>query len=121
MTSGAGKGCSEWTEEAVRQLVKLHTVVLFGRGGPDRPADGHTERALTILREYRAPFRYVDLNDCEVLAKLLVSMFKWSLPQVFINGVLVGGSDSLLQLHEDDRLTGLLQRESTDPAQEGGQ
>jgi len=102
-----------WTPELIGDAVKKYAVIIFGRGSYENPFDGHTKRALEVLIAYGIPFELIDITKDETILNALVQYSGWSLPQVFINGRLIGGSDALLELHENGELSLLLRNIKT--------
>lgn len=95
--------------EYVDSFVKANKVVLFMKGNPGAPSCGFSASASGILKSYGVPFATFDvLSDPEVRDGVK-DYSNWpTIPQVFIDGEFVGGSDILKQLHESGELKAML-------------
>ena len=87
------------------EIVKNNKVVLFMKGTPDEPRCGFSNRAASVLKELQEPFASVNiLSD----PRAILSVCAWSdfptMPQVFINGELIGGSDIALEMYQSGEL-----------------
>ncbi|GDX82271.1 hypothetical protein LBMAG42_40820 [Deltaproteobacteria bacterium] len=95
--------------EYVAELIKAHKVVLFMKGTPDAPSCGFSASASSILRGYGQPFHTFDVLVDGDVREGVKQFSNWpTIPQVFINGEFVGGSDILKQLHESGDLKTML-------------
>ena len=101
------------TQDRIRAEVEGHPVVLFMKGTPQFPMCGFSSRAAQALKNAGAPFHAVNvLADPEVRAAL-PHFANWpTLPQLFIQGELIGGCDIV----EDLGAAGELARMATDVA-----
>jgi len=92
----------ETVTERVDSAIENNAVVLFMKGTPVMPQCGYSERALGLLDKYRDDFETVD--TLESLDEFRVALERHSgretIPQTFVDGEFVGGSDILKQLDE---------------------
>ncbi len=90
-------------------FVKEHKLVLFMKGSPKQPQCGFSANAAAILGGYGVDLTHFDvLSDMEV-REGVKQFSNWpTIPQIFIGGEFVGGSDILSQLHENGELKDLL-------------
>jgi monothiol glutaredoxin len=85
--------------EYIGEVVKGHRVVLFMKGSPMAPACGFSANAVGILSPLASDLHTVDITiDPEVREKVKTYSSWPTLPQVYINGEFVGGSDILQQM-----------------------
>ncbi|HND30207.1 MAG TPA: Grx4 family monothiol glutaredoxin [Myxococcota bacterium] len=97
----------------IEKTVKENRVVLFMKGSPQAPQCGFSASAAGILGSYGKPFAHVDvLADMDVREGVKDYSAWPTLPQIFINGEFVGGSDILKELHGNGELKKMLE----DPA-----
>lgn len=91
-------------------IVKGHKVVLFMKGTPDFPQCGFSMRAVQILRAAGAPdvFAVNVLDDFDVREGVKQYSSWPTIPQLFVNGEFVGGSDIAMQLFESGELQKLI-------------
>ena len=96
----------EDVDERVDDAIENNEVVLFMKGTELMPQCGYSDRALTLLTQYRDDVEVVD--TLESLDEFRVALKRHSgretIPQTFVDGEFVGGSDILKQLDERDEL-----------------
>jgi len=97
-----------WTPDTVKQTVASYEILVFGKGSFENPYDGHTKRAIDVLSAYGVPFKLIDITEDESIMNALVEYSGWPIPQIFISSKLIGGSDVLLELHENGQLSQIL-------------
>ncbi|QKY18951.1 glutaredoxin [Halolamina sp. CBA1230] len=101
---------SELTEEEVRERVEEvldeNEVVLFMKGNRLMPQCGYSQRAVQLLSQHRAEFETIDvLPALPQYRAVLEEKSSWeTIPQTFVDGEFVGGSDILAELDERDEL-----------------
>ena len=89
--------------------VTNHPVVLYMKGTPQQPMCGFSHRAAAILGSYGVSVYAVDiLADPEKRQAIKVFSDWPTIPQVYVNGEFLGGSDILSQLHQSGELEELL-------------
>jgi len=98
-----------WTPEELQAIIDEHDVVLFMKGTPSEPQCGFSNRAAQVIQQLGVEFAAVNvLSD----ARAIPSICAWSdfptMPQVFINGELIGGSDIALEMLQDGSLKEML-------------
>jgi len=91
--------------DVIDELVKGNKLVLFMKGSPTSPMCGFSANAAGILESYNKPLAHFDvLSDPEVRNEVK-EYSQWpTLPQVYVNGEFLGGSDILRQMHESGEL-----------------
>lgn len=103
-----------WIEEQVR----AHPVVLFMKGSPTSPACGFSANASAILFNHLRTFHHVDvLLDADVRNEVKAVSGWPTIPQVYIRGEFVGGSDILTELEKSGELKALIAAAVAPPAQ----
>ena len=93
----------------IADLVKSNDVVLFMKGTPLFPQCGFSSRAIAILERLGAPYETVDvLPDPEIRAGIK-DFSDWpTIPQLYVKGEFVGGSDIMMEMFESGELQQLL-------------
>lgn len=96
-------------QERIRELVQQHRVVLFMKGSPDFPQCGFSQRAASILRSLDVPFHHVDvLRDAEIRHGIK-EFANWpTIPQCYVDGQFIGGSDILMEMWQSGELESVL-------------
>ena len=96
----------DWTPEELQAIVDEHALVLFMKGSPNQPQCGFSNRAAQVMQQFSQevdePFAAVNiLSD----RRAIPAVCAWSdfptMPQVFIHGELIGGSDIALEMFQD--------------------
>lgn len=92
---------SDGTQEKIATLVKTNPVVLFMKGTADFPQCGFSARSISIVRALGVDFLDVDvLADPEIRAGIKQYANWPTIPQLYINGEFVGGSDIMMEMFE---------------------
>jgi monothiol glutaredoxin len=91
-------------EAFIDAFVKEHTIVLFMKGSPAQPQCGFSAKAISVLSEY-GTVKHIDvLSDPEV-RQTVKDYSQWpTIPQVYVGGEFLGGSDILMQMHQAGEL-----------------
>ena len=93
----------------IADTLKGHDVVLFMKGSPDAPRCGFSSLAVQILDHIGADFVGVDVLQDEALRDGIKSFSDWpTIPQLYVKGEFVGGSDIMMEMYEAGELQQLL-------------
>ena len=93
------------TKERLDQLVQNNTVVVFMKGNKLMPQCGFSNNVVQILNVLGAPFETVDVLADADIRQGIKEYSNWpTIPQVYINGEFVGGSDILIELYQNGKL-----------------
>ena len=92
-------------EDRIKETVSGNRVVLFMKGTPQFPQCGFSSRAVQILEACGAQYETVNvLSDMEV-REGIKQYSNWpTIPQIYIDGEFVGGSDILLAMYQNGEL-----------------
>ena len=105
---------SDLSEEEVRErvddLIESNDVVLFMKGNRLMPQCGYSSRAVELIGKHRESFETVDvLPALDAYRVALKEHSGWeTIPQAYVEGEFVGGSDILAELDEREELGGTL-------------
>jgi monothiol glutaredoxin len=99
-------------QQRIDQLVKGHRVVLFMKGTPQFPMCGFSGRAIQILKACGVDdLASVNVLEDEAVRQGIKAYANWpTIPQLYVNGEFVGGSDIMMEMYEAGELQTLLQR-----------
>ena len=91
--------------DAIQNAITENPVILFMKGNPEAPACGFSARTVAALQSVGAPFAAVDvLPDPRIRAELS-AISNWpTIPQLFVDGELVGGCDIVCEMYESGEL-----------------
>nr|WP_166176966.1 Grx4 family monothiol glutaredoxin [Altererythrobacter segetis] len=96
--------------QRISQIVNEHDIVLFMKGTPLFPQCGFSSKAVAILEHCGADFESVDvLQDMEVRQGIKAYSDWPTIPQLYVKGEFVGGSDIMMEMYEAGELQQLLQ------------
>ena len=92
-------------------LVKGNKVVLFMKGNPAMPQCGFSARAATILSHLGSgDYAHVDVLSDPEIRQGIKDYSNWpTIPQLYINGEFVGGSDIMMEMYQNGELAAQLQ------------
>lgn len=96
-------------QKKIDAIVKSHNVVLFMKGTPDMPQCGFSQRAVQILNANGAQFFSVNVLADSAIREGVKVYGNWpTIPQLYIRGQLIGGSDIMLEMHNSGELKAAL-------------
>ena len=99
--------------DRIEQLIKANDVVLFMKGTALFPQCGFSSRAVAILDHLGVPFETVDvLADQEIRAGIKDYADWPTIPQLYVKGEFVGGSDIMMEMFESGELQQLVAAEA---------
>ncbi len=97
------------TNTRIADIVNGNDVVLFMKGTPLFPQCGFSSRAVAILDHLGVPFEGVDvLQDMEVRQGIKAYSDWPTIPQLYVKGEFVGGSDIMMEMYEAGELQQLI-------------
>lgn len=98
------------TQERIRQTISGHPVVLFMKGSAQFPMCGFSASATQILKACGVdkPFTVNVLED-EEIRQGIKTFSNWpTIPQLYVNGEFVGGSDIMREMYQSGELQTML-------------
>ena len=103
----------------IDDIVAKDDVVLFMKGTPLFPQCGFSSRAVAILEHCGVAFGSVDvLQDMEVRQGIKAYSDWPTIPQLYVKGEFVGGSDIMMEMYEAGELQELMAEKQVAPAQD---
>jgi monothiol glutaredoxin len=98
------------TQDRIKQFVSSHPVVLFMKGTPHFPQCGFSATAVQILNACGVDeFQSVNVLEDPEIRQGIKEYANWpTIPQLYVNGEFVGGSDILREMYESGELQKLL-------------
>jgi monothiol glutaredoxin len=96
--------------QRIEQIVKNNDIVLFMKGTALFPQCGFSSRAVAILDHLGVPFETVDvLQDAEI-RQGIKDYSEWpTVPQLYVKGEFVGGSDIMMEMFQAGELQQLIE------------
>ena len=92
-------------KERIDNLVNQNKIVVFMKGSKLMPQCGFSNNVVQILNTLGVPFETVDILADQDLRQGIKEYSNWpTIPQVYINGEFVGGSDILIEMYQSGDL-----------------
>ena len=89
----------------IQQAIDENPVMLFMKGTPDAPACGFSARTSAVLNTLNVRYAALDILPDPRIRQELSGLSNWpTIPQLFIEGKLVGGHDIVMEMYEDGSL-----------------
>jgi monothiol glutaredoxin len=108
--AAAPAGESNPIREAISEAIAEHHVILFMKGSPEAPGCGFSARTVAALQALDAPFAAVDVLPDPRIRQELSAISNWpTIPQLFVDGELIGGCDIVTEMYESGELAQVLQ------------
>lgn len=97
------------TQARIADIVAKNDVVLFMKGTPLFPQCGFSSRAVAILQHLNVQFDSVDVLQDQGIRQGIKEFSDWpTIPQLYVKGEFVGGSDIMMEMYESGELAELL-------------
>src|SRR5436305_13259902 len=91
--------------QEIQNAISENPVLLFMKGTPDQPACGFSARTVAILQSLGQPFAAVNVLPDPRIRQELSALSNWpTIPQLFIDGDLVGGCDIVSEMYQSGEL-----------------
>lgn len=98
------------TQEKIKQQVTENNVILFMKGNADMPMCGFSARAVNMLKSCGVPFATVDVLQDDEIRQGIKAYSNWpTIPQLYIKGEFIGGSDIMAEMFEAGELQEMLE------------
>ena len=102
----------------IDSTVKGNDVVLFMKGTPLSPQCGFSSRAVAILEHLGVEYASVDVLQDQGIRQGIKEYSDWpTIPQLYVKGEFVGGSDIMMEMYESGELSQLLKDQGVATAQ----
>jgi len=96
-------------QSRIAEIVKANDVVLFMKGTALFPQCGFSSRAIAILDRLGAKYETIDVLQDPEVRQGIKDYSEWpTIPQLYVKGECVGGSDIMMEMFESGELQELL-------------
>jgi monothiol glutaredoxin len=96
-------------KDRIEEIVASNDVVLFMKGTELFPQCGFSSRAVAILDHLGVPFKTVDVLQDPEIRQGVKEYSDWpTIPQLYVKGQFVGGSDIMMEMFESGELKELV-------------
>jgi monothiol glutaredoxin len=97
------------TQAVIKEQVTSNPVVLYMKGTPKFPQCGFSNLATQILKACEVDYLAVDVLADQNIREGIKAYANWpTIPQLYVNGEFVGGSDIMRAMYESGELQTLL-------------
>ena len=91
--------------EKIKHDIETSPVILYMKGTKLMPMCGFSGAVINVLNTYNIDYKDINiLEDPEIRIKLSEYSNWPTIPQLFVNGKLIGGCDIVLELHNNNEL-----------------
>ena len=98
-------------EEQIKSDIKNNSIMLYMKGTKLMPMCGFSATVVNILNAYGVEYHAVNvLEEPEIRIKLSEYSDWPTIPQIFVNGELVGGCDIAMELHKSGELKNIFDK-----------
>ncbi len=105
------------TSARIQSLVDSNAVLLFMKGTPLFPQCGFSNRAVSILSHLGVEFESVDVLQDQEVRQGIKAFSDWpTIPQLYVKGEFIGGSDIMMEMYESGELAQLLEEKGVTAA-----
>jgi len=95
--------------EQIEEIVRSNEIVLFMKGTELFPQCGFSSRAVAILEHLQVSFKTVDVLQDPQIREGIKQFSDWpTIPQLYVKGEFVGGSDIMMEMFESGELQQLV-------------
>lgn len=96
-------------KDRIDQILNENKIVLFMKGTPNFPMCGFSARATSILQDIGVDFYSVNVIEDQEIREGIKAYGNWpTIPQLYINKQLIGGSDIMMEMYQAGELQELL-------------
>ena len=96
----------------IAEMVAKSDVLLFMKGSPLFPQCGFSSRAVAILNHLGAEFDSVDVLQDQGVRQGIKAFSDWpTIPQLYVKGEFIGGSDIMMEMYESGELAQLFEEQ----------
>jgi monothiol glutaredoxin len=94
----------------IEQLVNSNKILVFMKGSKLMPMCGFSNNVVQILNTLGVPYQTVDILEDPEIRQGIKEYSNWpTIPQIYINGEFVGGSDIAIELYQSGELQQLVE------------
>ena len=107
------------TQQHLDEIIKNNDIVLFMKGSANFPMCGFSGRAIQILKACGADpkiIRTINVLESDAIRQGIKEYSNWpTIPQLYIKGEFIGGSDIMMEMYESGDLQKLIHRHRGQP------
>ena len=97
--------------DTIKKDIGSHKIIMYIKGTKDMPQCGFSAQTVQIFSQMGVPFETRDVLDGSGLRENLPRYSNWpTIPQVFVNGELIGGCDIVSEMYEKGELQPIVEK-----------
>lgn len=98
------------TRARIEELVETNNVLLFMKGSKFFPQCGFSDTATKIIETFNVEYETVDVLEDDAIREGVKIYSQWpTIPQLYVGGEFIGGSDIMMEMYEDGSLKAMLE------------
>jgi len=98
-------------KEQIINDINSNSIILYMKGTKEMPMCGFSNSVVQVLNHYGVEYKDVNTLEDPMIRVKLNEHSNWpTIPQLFVNGELVGGADITLELHQNGQLLDILDK-----------
>ncbi len=95
----------EEMKERIEESIEDKDIIIFMKGNKHMPQCGYSRKAVQTIAHYEEDFETVNVLNDPRIREVLSEITDWpTIPQVFVDGEFLGGSDTVYEMHEEGEL-----------------
>tara|TARA_B100000401_G_C52782040_1_gene708785 strand:+ start:739 stop:1047 length:309 start_codon:yes stop_codon:yes gene_type:complete len=96
-------------KEQIQQDINNHKIILYMKGNKEMPMCGFSSTVVQILNLYKVEYKAINVLEDPNIRVQLSEISNWpTIPQLFVDGELIGGCDIALEMHNSGDLEAIL-------------
>lgn len=98
-------------QDKIKQQIADNDIILYMKGNAELPMCGFSARAVNILKSCQAQFASIDVLQDEEIRNGIKVYSNWpTIPQLYVKGEFIGGSDIMAEMFESGELQELIKK-----------
>tara|TARA_Y100001970_G_scaffold277591_1_gene382022 strand:- start:123 stop:443 length:321 start_codon:yes stop_codon:yes gene_type:complete len=98
-------------KKQIIQDIQSNPIILYLKGTKEMPVCGFSNQVVQILNHYGVEYKDINVLEDPMIRIKLSEHSNWpTIPQLFVNGELVGGADIAMELHQNGQLLDILDK-----------
>tara|TARA_B100001750_G_scaffold211658_1_gene193017 strand:- start:122 stop:442 length:321 start_codon:yes stop_codon:yes gene_type:complete len=102
-------------KEQIINDINSNSIILYMKGTKNMPMCGFSNSVVQVLNHYGVEYKDVNILEDPMIRVKLSEYSNWpTIPQLFVEGELVGGADITLELHQNGQLLDILDKANSE-------
>ena len=96
-------------QEKIKQQISENPIIIYMKGNAEMPMCGFSAKAVSMLKSCGVPFAAIDVLQDEEIRQGIKAYSNWpTIPQLYVKGEFIGGSDIMTEMFEAGELQQLI-------------